>query len=397
MAIQFVLGPAGSGKTEYVIKKLIEESMAHGDLNYLYVVPEQFSMEAQRDIVTMHPRHGTMNIDAIGFNRLAYRVFDELSVNPGRVLEDFGKSMLIKKILMESQDELLVYGRYINKMGFIDEMKSMMSELFQYAVDRDSIDAVMDKLDKDSLVYRKMHDIRLIYERFEEYNRDGSYIVAEQLIELLAECVDRSDMLAHSHLYLDGFTGFTPVQISFLRELLKVAAQINVTVTIPEFIPGQKGMSEDLFNASKKTADALLMLCKENMQEVEEIVNLREKIAPRFINNPEATFLEQHLFQNNKESYDDFPERIHMTVCRNPDGEADYVMHKIEQLVRQKGYRYRDFAVLSGDVAEYASAFKRKAAILNIPVFEDTKKKVSYHSGVEAVRSLFHLAQMDYS
>ena len=73
------------------------------------------------------------------------------------------------------------------------------------------------------------------------------------------------------------------------------------------------------------------------MQEVEEIVNLREKIAPRFINNPEAAFLEQHLFQNNRESYDDFPERIHMTVCRNPDGEADYVMHKIEQLVRQKG------------------------------------------------------------
>lgn len=105
-------------KTEYVIKKLIEESMAHGDLNYLYVVPEQFSMEAQRDIVTMHPRHGTMNIDAIGFNRLAYRVFDELSVNPGRVLEDFGKSMLIKKILMESQDELLVYGSYINKMVY---------------------------------------------------------------------------------------------------------------------------------------------------------------------------------------------------------------------------------------------------------------------------------------
>lgn len=76
-------------------------------------------------------------------------------------------------------------------------------------------------------------------------------------------------------------------------------------------------MSEDLFNASKKTADALLMLCKENMQEVEEIVNLREKIAPRFINNPEAAFLEQHLFQNNRESYDDFPERIHMTVCRH--------------------------------------------------------------------------------
>lgn len=65
-----------------------------------------------------------------------------------------------------------------------------------------------------------MHDIRLIYKRFEEYNRDGSYIVAEQLIELLAEYVDRSDMLAHSHLYLDGFTGFTPVQMDLIRKLM---------------------------------------------------------------------------------------------------------------------------------------------------------------------------------
>ena len=101
MSIQFVLGAAGAGKTEYVLDTLIRESMAHDTLNYFYVVPEQFTMEAQRDIVTRHPRHGTMNIDAIGLNRLAYRVFDELSVNPGQVLEDFGKSMLIKKILME--------------------------------------------------------------------------------------------------------------------------------------------------------------------------------------------------------------------------------------------------------------------------------------------------------
>lgn len=50
-------------------------------------------------------------------------------------------------------------------------------------------------------------------------------------------------------------------------------------------------------------------------------------------------------------------------------------MHKIEQLVRQKGYRYRDFAVLSGDVADYASAFKRKAAILNIPGIRGYEKE----------------------
>ena len=181
MGVQFVLGPAGSGKTEYMLKTIIEESMLHDDMNYLYIVPEQFSMEAQRDIVTRHPRHGSMNIDAIGLNRLAYRVFDELSINPGQVLEDFGKSMLVKRILMENQDDLLMYGNYMDKMGFVDEMKSMMSELFQYAVDREEIDMAMEQMDSESSTYRKLHDIRLIYEKFEEHNAKDQYIVAEQL------------------------------------------------------------------------------------------------------------------------------------------------------------------------------------------------------------------------
>ena len=184
MGVQFVLGPAGSGKTEYMLKTIIEESMPHDDMNYLYIVPEQFSMEAQRDIVTRHPRHGSMNIDAIGLNRLAYRVFDELSINPGQVLEDFGKSMLVKRILMENQNDLLMYGNYMDKMGFVDEMKSMMSELFQYAVDREEIDMAMEQMDSESSTYRKLHDIRLIYEKFEEHNANDQYIVAEQLSQL---------------------------------------------------------------------------------------------------------------------------------------------------------------------------------------------------------------------
>ena len=60
-----------------------------------------------------------------------------------------------------------------------------------------------------------------------------------------------------------------------------------MTITIPEFVPGQRGMPEDLFTSSKKTGDALLMLCQENMQEVEEVVKLDTPVSPRFINNPE--------------------------------------------------------------------------------------------------------------
>lgn len=375
MALRYITGRSGQGKTEYLVKEVIRRSIEIPEKQYYVIVPEQFSLEMQRKIVKMHPRHGFFNIDVLSFHRLSYRIFAECNYQPKEILEDLGVSMMLRKILSEEEGDFLYFKKSMKKPGFIDELKSMLMEFIGYGVSWKQVEEVTKQLDENKSLCNKCEELGRIYEHFEKAI-EGRFMVTEQILDIAREFTGKAPMLKNAVFYFDGFAGFTPVQISFLRELLKVAAQINVTVTIPEFIPGQKGMSEDLFNASKKTADALLMLCKENMQEVEEIVNLREKIAPRFINNPEAAFLEQHLFQNNKESYDDFPERIHMTVCRNPDGEADYVMHKIEQLVRQKGYRYRDFAVLSGDVAEYASAFKRKAAILNIPVFEDTKKGI---------------------
>lgn len=396
MALRFITGRSGQGKTEYLVQEVIRRSIECPEKQYYVIVPEQFSLEMQRKMVKKHPRHGFFNIDILSFHRLAYRIFAECGYQPGEILEDLGVSMMLRKILSEGEGDFLYFKKSMKKPGFIDELKSMLMEFIGYGVSWKQIEEVTGQLGENKSLCSKCEELGRIYERFEKAI-EGRFMVTEQILDVAGEFTQKAPMLKDAVFYFDGFAGFTPVQLAFLKELFKVAGQINVTVTIPELVPGQKGMPEDLFHTSKKTADFLLLLCKENMQEVEEILNLKEEDAPRFRNNPEIAFLEKHIFQDIRESYEKNPERIHMTVCRNPDGEAEYVMHKIEQLVRQKKYRYRDFAVLSGDVAEYASAFKRKAAQLQIPVFEDIKKKVSYHSGVEAVRSLFHLAQMDYS
>ena len=396
MALRLITGRSGQGKTEYLVQEVIRLSIAHPQKKYYVIVPEQFSLEMQRNMVKKHPRHGFFNIDVLSFHRLAYRIFAECGYQPGELLEDLGVSMMLRKILSEGENEFLYFKKSMKKAGFIDELKSMLMEFIGYGVTWEQMEEISGQLGENKALSNKCAELGRIYEQFDKAI-EGRFMVTEQILDVAREFAKKAPMLSEAVFYFDGFAGFTPVQLAFLKELLKVAGQINITVTIPEFVPGKKGMPENLFHSSKKTAEALLMLCKENMQEVEEIIKLDAPVSPRFVNNPEIAFLERHLFQNSRAAYSEDVERIHMTVCHNPDGEADYVMHKIEQLVRQKGYRYRDFAVLSGDVAEYAAAFKRKAELLNIPVFEDTKKKVSYHSGVEAVRSLFHLAQMDYS
>ena len=63
-------------------------------------------MAVQRDIVTMHPRHGVMNIDIVSFNRLAFRVFEELGINRLSILDDTGKTLVLRHVIEDKKKEL---------------------------------------------------------------------------------------------------------------------------------------------------------------------------------------------------------------------------------------------------------------------------------------------------
>ena len=103
MSLQFYFGASGAGKSRKLHDYIIEESQRHPEKNYLLIVPDQFTMQTQKDIVTLHPDHGTMNIDIVSFERLAYRVFEELAVEHLEVLDDMGKSMVLRKVASEQR------------------------------------------------------------------------------------------------------------------------------------------------------------------------------------------------------------------------------------------------------------------------------------------------------
>ena len=61
MALQLILGNSGAGKSHYIFEKIIQESIEHPEKQYLVIVPEQFTMQTQKDLVLLHPRHGFTN------------------------------------------------------------------------------------------------------------------------------------------------------------------------------------------------------------------------------------------------------------------------------------------------------------------------------------------------
>ena len=233
MSLQFIFGNSGSGKSHCLYQNIVEESIRHPEKNYLVLVPEQFTMQTQKDLCLMHPRGGIMNIDVLSFGRLAHRVFEEVGKDNRTVLDDEGKNLILRKIAGNYEDELTVLKGNLKKQGYISEVKSVISEFTQYGVDFERLDEFMDSISPDSYLYYKLKDIRKVYEGFEDYLSE-KYITKEEMLDVLSDAVPRSNILKGSIVAMDGFTGFTPVQDRLLGELLKVCGKVMITVEMDE-------------------------------------------------------------------------------------------------------------------------------------------------------------------
>ena len=146
MPLQFILGSSGSGKSRYLYETVIKESLAAPKENFLILVPEQFTMEIQRNLTELHPRKGILNIDVLSFQRLALRVLEDLGADRRRILEETGKNLVIRRAAMEHRKELTLLGGSMEKNGYISQVKSMISELAQYRIEPETMDGILESL-----------------------------------------------------------------------------------------------------------------------------------------------------------------------------------------------------------------------------------------------------------
>lgn len=404
MALQFIFGPSGAGKSQYIYNQIIHDSLERPSENFILLVPEQYSMALQRKMVMLHPHGGTMNIDVIGFNRLSYRVFDELNVKPARVLEDFGKSMLIRQVAGQNKDALTVFGGCIDKSGFIDEVKSLMSEMYQYDISGEKLETVINALDmsgENPILLRKLQDMQVIFSAFSDRIRD-SYIVAEQMTELLSQYVDQSDNIRNSTIVLDGFTGFTPIQLNLLRRIMACARDVKVVLTMDHRAYKKRILAEhELFYLTAETRRQLIRIADELHLPVKEDVFVGEKRCARWTETQdkkrELQHLERNLFRYPYEKYEGVPQEIHITEYDTPRKEVAGIAGSIRRLVMEKGYRYRDIAVICGNLEETLHYVEQIFPLYDIPFFLDYSRPVKNDPHVDAIGHVLKIVEDDFS
>lgn len=393
MSLQFVFGNSGAGKSRYLYENVIKEAMQHPKRNYIVLVPEQFTMQTQKELVKMHPNHGIMNIDVLGFGRLAHRIFEEVGGNQKLLLDDMGKNLIIRKAASGHEKELPVFGKNLRRLGYVSEVKSVISELMQYDIGLEELEALMEMLDGHSYLFYKMKDIAKMYQRFLDFLQD-KYMTGEELLDRLCDVVVRSEILKDSVVVLDEFTGFTPVQHRLIGRLLKVCSRVSVAVTMDENEnPYSYRTPYQLFALGKQTTVKLTQIAKEQRVEIEDPVCLYQNPKNRFSQNPALGFLEKELFRYHNAEFREEQDTISIWCANNPREECAFTAAKMRELVRTKGYRYRDMAVITGDMSGYEDYLERAFEEYEIPVFMDYKRSILLNPFVEYFRSLLAMAE----
>ncbi len=399
MSLQLVIGRSGSGKSYHLYREIIEKSIQNDSANYFVIVPEQFTLQTQKDIVLMHPNGGTMNIDILSFMRLAYRIFDEVGGNDSPVLEDTGKTMVLRKIVARKRKELELFNHEVQKRGFIDELKSLISEFYQYSISIPMLEHMQAVAANKPLLHGKLHDIIIIYKAFKEY-LDRKFITAEEILEVLCGVIDKSGLIADSIICLDGFTGFTPAQYKLLTILMKKAKKVLITVTMDKKELDIPDEEFQLFHLSKKTIKKLTDIAAEENITVDTPLFIEEredaKVPYRYRNSPALASLEAGIFRYPIKPFKGEQSDISIHAARDIGQEVTFVLQEIKRLIREKEYRYQDIAVVTGDITAYGRELGREFDKAGIPCFIDNKRDILSNPFVEMIRSVLDIVQNNF-
>ena len=338
---QLILGPAGSGKTHRIIESILSDLLA--EKRVFLLVPEQSAVVVETLVCEAAAKRGVplYNSEILNFKRLCNRVAREHGGITYRPVSAGAKALLLFEAFLSTAPHLRFYRSEIeNVTRFIPSLLSQIEEFKQYTVSPAQLEKASIEAREDyPHLADKLFDFSLLYAEYTRRLTDGRTDPSDDLGRL-ADILSRNDFFKNTHLYLDGFAGFTPQQYRVLSYAFRQAAQVTVS-----FCHDQNG-SAAFENADKELRTLLFYFPKEYQ-------TVRLDRTYRF-RADELRYMERELFRVSEAiPYDEPSPAISTVLAVNPYDEAEFTASDIRRRLREEKAKYSDFAVIVRDVESY--------------------------------------------
>ncbi|NSW89199.1 MAG: helicase-exonuclease AddAB subunit AddB [Firmicutes bacterium] len=425
MSLRFIYGRAGSGKSYYCLNE-IKSRIDSGKTNSLILlVPEQFSLQAERNLVKTIGTGGIIKAEVLSFKRMAYRVFNEVGGLTYTRINSAGKCMVIHKILENMKDDLRIFSKSVGQQGFVNAISDMIAEFKRYNVMPEDLEKGYKNMEtnhaNNSLLKEKLKELALIYREYENTIHE-KYRDADDDLTILCEKLDKTAMFNGAEIWIDEFSGFTSQEYKVIAKLMDKAYRVNVSLCTDCLIDdaAQAAYSygygygyidyTDVFSPVKNVVKKLMQIAKESNIPVEPPViveehNLNNKDGRRlyrFKDSPELEHLERYFFSFPYKRYTgdgnfDKTKDITIFTASNIYTEIECTARDIIRLCRDRGLRYRDITVVCGDLDVYEKLIRVILAEYDIPCFIDKKREVTKHPLVQLIISVFEIFIYNWS
>lgn len=394
MSIRFIYGRAGSGKS-YRMFCDIKHRIDDGEGNPLIIlVPEDFSFQAEKDLLRAVGEAGIMKARVLSFKRMAYMVFGEVGGLTRQHMNNAGRCMLIYRIMEECQDNLKAFKKAVKMRGFINTISDMITELKTYGVTYEDLANTAQKIQPDRMLQDKLTDIGLIFSNFQEMLHKN-YIDSEDDLDLLSQKIEKSLLFDGAQVWVDGFSVLTPQQLKVLEKIMKKAERVNITICSD--CRDNPHESADVFSSIEDMEDKILKIAADNNVSVEKPVKINDEVCYKFKDNPELSHLEKNLFSYPYRVYDPETDCISVFKAVNKYTEVENAAREIVNLCRDEGLRYSDIAVVTRDVKGYENLVGAIFAEYNIPYFLDEKRDIGGNPLIVLVQSCLEIVWKNWT
>lgn len=386
--IKFITGKAdrdiSAGVRNELISLLKSGNSQHG---IIYIVPEQFEYETEHAVYKILESNGLLarleEIKITTFSNLSGELL-KLSGENRPLADDITKNVMMHKTLTEWKDGLSALAGISARQGFCEKMVQTISVLKTAGITARDLEISIAESDKEiipekSPLAQKLQDTCKLYTEFEVKLAD--YIDQPDVITLSADYIARhtDNPLSGADIFVDCFNDFTSGQMQFLCELIGKSANLTIG-----FIADYDSNREVFATANSNIS----RLC--DKAENEDVPVEFSRFAPeKTAEKTPLSELAKNLYQGGKSDVS-VTDSIDIINAANVYSEPDFVCAKIKQLTSQKGFRYREIAVLCPNIGTYAkhieSAFKK----YEIPMFCDKSESILYQPLINAVISLLN-------
>lgn len=357
----------------------------------ILLVPEQYTLQAERDLIEHLQRPGLIHLEVLSISRLAERVFEETGGIKQVIINEQGRQMALRKVIEELSSNLALYSRAARQPGFIEQCADLMSEFKQSMVGPEDLVRLQETFSKNPLLRDKLHDSALIYRGLARFLEDKQYMDNDDYLLALVDRMHRSASLQGAYIWVDSFVTFSPLTLRVIQELMLLSSEISITLTLD---PLASPRDVELFEPSHRALQRFQEFTRKSSLKEDVIALLPE--PHRALQRPELSHLESELYAFPARTMDREIEAISIWACSNIYHEIDRLAREIIARARDGGLRWREMAVVCGDIKNYGPLIKRTFEEYGIPCFIDSKRSIMNNPLVRFILSLIDTVQNGY-